>query len=79
MNAPVEVIVRDLSSGRFHKRIRVEGQTELASFEGCQADQSGAYQVVEGVTWSSLQPEALCKRCFPEPVEPADTDPVPSE
>ena len=75
MSEPVEVIVRDLSSGRFHKRIRVEGQTELASWEGCNADSAGAYQVVDSATWSSSFPGVFCKRCFPEP-DPA-TDAVP--
>jgi hypothetical protein len=67
------VVIRDVSSGRYHRAARIG--TSLASPEGCNRDQAGAYEVLE-----ELPPDVdfgeLCKRCFkPEP-EP-DTDTVP--
>lgn len=59
-----EVVVRDLSSGRYHKRYRSEGHIELASFEGCNADASGAFEIIEEAELADAPQEAKCKRCF---------------
>lgn len=66
---PDIVHVRDTSSGRVHKRIRVEGTHQLASFEGDNADSSGAYSVLTDAELENVERDDLCRRCFPE--EPA--------
>lgn len=58
------VLTRDRSSGRIHKRVRIG--KGLASMEGCNLDQAGAYEIL-----FELPPNPkLCKRCFAEPVSP---------
>lgn len=69
MSGLTEVIVRDVSSGRFHKRFRTEGSDELASFEGCNADSAGAYVIVaEGELDgdATARDGSFCRRCFPK-------------
>jgi hypothetical protein len=39
-----EIVTRDLSSGRFHKRIRYEGR--IYTLEGCNLDQAGEYEIL---------------------------------
>ncbi len=64
MTVEGEVIhVRDVSSGRVHMRVRV-GRV-LASFEGCNADQAGAYSVLTDAEVAEVDRDALCARCFP--------------
>lgn len=65
------VYVRDVSSGRVHKRIRVEGTHQLASFEGDNADTAGAYSVLTFAELERTERDDLCGRCFPEPEDPA--------
>lgn len=66
------VIVRDVSSGRVHKRFRVEGTRQLASFEGDNADTAGAYSVLTLAELENVEHADLCRRCFPdEPKEEA--------
>lgn len=63
--ADVEVVhVRDVSSGRVHKRFRVVKGKLLASFEGCNADEAGAYSVLTDAELAEVERDALCKRCF---------------
>lgn len=64
------VHVRDTSSGRVHKRFRVEGSHQLASFEGDNADTAGAYSVLTDAELAEVERDSLCRRCFP-PEEPA--------
>jgi hypothetical protein len=54
------VHVRDTSSGRVHKRIRVEGTHQLASFEGDNADSSGAYSVLTPMPSSRTSSATTC-------------------
>lgn len=60
------VIVRDTSSGRVHKRFLVEGTHQLAAYEGCNADQSGAYSVLTDAEAENVERDAQCRRCYPE-------------
>lgn len=58
----VEVVnVQDTSSGRVHRRFREHGQ--LASFEGCNADSSGAYSVLTDAEFELATDR--CQRCYP--------------
>ena len=58
----MEVInVQDTSSGRAHRRFREHGQ--LASFEGCNADSSGAFSVLTDAEFESATDR--CARCYP--------------
>lgn len=64
------VYVRDDSSGRIHKRRR-DGARFLVD-ERCNADQSGAYSVIENVEAADY--DALCGHCFPAVVKPDAAD-----
>ena len=62
----IEVIVRDVSNGRYHKRFRSEGSDELASYEACNADSAGAYEIVaEGELGDVTERDGYCRRCWP--------------
>ena len=63
------VIVRDRSSGRIHKRFRLDGQTELAAFEADNADEAGLADEITEAELADAPGEALCKRCFAEPAD----------
>jgi hypothetical protein len=63
------VVVRDTSSGRVHKRFRLEDSHQLASFEGCNADQAGAYSVLTDAEAEAVERDDQCLRCFPEEAE----------
>jgi hypothetical protein len=62
------VIVQDVSSGRLHRRYRTPSG-QLASLEGCNADQSGAYTVLtaEEAAHALVNAEhhQLCENDFP--------------
>lgn len=62
-----DVLVRDTSSGRIHKRVRLDDQPELLSYEGCNADSSGAFEVVEASSIADSDEAMFCRRCFPAP------------
>ena len=62
-----EVITRDLSSGRIHRRWRHEGLRGLSSFEACNLDQGGKYEEIDEATVAEADESALCRRCFPRP------------
>jgi hypothetical protein len=59
-----ELVTRDLSSGKVHKRYRIPGLPGLLTAEGDNLDQAGAYEMV-------LDPSELdrdtdyCRRCYP--------------
>jgi hypothetical protein len=57
------IYTRDLSSSRIHKRWRMPGGN-LATFEGCNLDDAGDFEVVDTLSADS-DDEAFCKRCFP--------------
>ena len=59
-----EVIVRDVSSGRLHRRTLVNGQ--MQSFEADNSDQAGEVVVVSEDVLATADPADLCKRCFPD-------------
>ena len=66
MSESVEIVyVRDLSSGRIHKRTRIGGSSSLTSYEADNADDAGDYEVLDTLSADS-DAEAFCKRCFPE-------------
>jgi hypothetical protein len=58
-----EVLTRDLTNGRVHKRFRIPGLADLQTAEGDNLDQAGAYEVVMDI--SETEPADLCRRCFP--------------
>lgn len=60
-----QIITRDRSSGRYHKRYRIteDGQTRTVVDERCQTDQSGGYDVVAAPRVIKGRKE-LCKYCF---------------
>lgn len=57
-----DVLTRDVSSGRIHRRIRIGDN--LATMEGCNLDQAGAYTVVGADALANAEPGELCERCF---------------
>lgn len=67
MSEVVELLTRDLSSGRIHKRWRPGGDDThaLASYEACNADSSGGYEIIDDNAIADVPHDALCKRCFP--------------
>lgn len=58
------VILRDLSSGRFHRGTRVGAR--IQTFEECNLDQAGEREELEQLP---PDPDAalLCEHCFVEP------------
>ena len=68
------LLTRDKSSGRVHGRIRVPGQTVLRTFESCNLDTAGEYEVIGSV--EDVEPDALCRRCFPMERDPFEGTPV---
>lgn len=67
-----EVLTRDTSSGRIHRRTLVNGH--LQSFEADNLDAAGEFEVVAGSdVLADAQPGELCRRCFPDiPATPGD-------
>lgn len=58
-----EVLTRDRSSGRIHKRYRTENG-QLATLEGDNLDVAGTYEIIETV--EGAEPDDLCRNCFPD-------------
>lgn len=58
-----DVITRDISTGRIHRRIRVGDN--LASIEADNLDDAGEYEIITADTFETAEPEQLCLRCFP--------------
>ncbi len=67
------ILTQDVSSGRVHRRYRMPGG-QLASFEGCNLDQAGAYRIVSLSEFDGLPVADRCRRCFPE--DDGSTQPV---
>jgi hypothetical protein len=62
-----DVLTRDLSSGRIHRRIRVGDN--LATIEADNLDDAGEYEIITADQLSDAEPGELCERCFPPAVE----------
>lgn len=58
-----DVLTRDLSSGRIHRRIRVGDN--LYTAEADNLDQAGEYEVITAEQLADAEPGELCERCFP--------------
>lgn len=58
-----DVLTRDLSSGRIHRRIRIGDN--LASIEADNLDDAGDYEIVSPDVLANVEPGDLCERCFP--------------
>lgn len=58
-----DVLTRDLSSGRIHRRIRIGDN--LASIEADNLDDAGEYEVITADQLTNAEPDDLCERCFP--------------
>ena len=58
-----EVILRDLSSGKFHKG--ASDGSGLLTHEADNLDQAGAYEIVDNLP-PDVDMDKLCKRCFVE-------------
>ena len=56
-----EVLTRDLTSGRIHRRIAVPGG--YATLEGDNLDEAGEFEVI--TTLDNAEKGDLCERCFP--------------
>lgn len=57
------VLVRDRSSGRIHRRVRIEGIPGLLSYESDNADLAGVFDVIPDLATVSDELD-LCRRCF---------------
>jgi hypothetical protein len=60
--ATTEVLTRDLSSGRIHRRTLVDGKPQ--SFEADNLDQAGEFETITADDLSNAEPDDLCIRCF---------------
>jgi len=56
------VYTRDKSSGRIHKRVQLGDG--LATLEGDNLDEAGAYEILD--TLADSDPDDLCVNCFPK-------------
>ena len=57
------VLIRDRSSGRVHRRVKMADRPGLMSFERCQADQAGAFDVIPDLSDVSDEHQ-FCTVCF---------------
>jgi hypothetical protein len=55
------ILTRDKSSGHVHKRVQVGNG--LATLEGDNLDEAGAYEVLASL--ADVDPADLCRNCFP--------------
>lgn len=62
---PQEVLTRDLSSGRIHRRLQGKSG-KLYTLEADNLDDAGAYEVVTADDLANAEPDGLCLRCFPD-------------
>ena len=65
--AVTEVLTRDISSGRFHKRYREDGGA-IFSLESDNLDDAGDFEEVDESVLADAEPGQLCERCFSKPV-----------
>jgi hypothetical protein len=63
-----EVLTRDISSGKIHRRVQVPGG--YASLEADNLDTAGEFEMVTSEQLSNAEPGDLCERCFPPVGEP---------
>jgi hypothetical protein len=71
--APFSVVLtKDRSSGRIHRRGRIVDIPGLMSFEGCNLDQAGTFDVIPDLSHVSDE-SVLCVNCF-GPSDPGDHD-----
>lgn len=61
------VYVRDSSSGRIHKAIRIDGGPVLLTFEADNLDDAGEQDEITEAEVADAEAGALCARCFPKP------------
>ena len=59
-----EVLTRDLSSGRIHRRYPTPSG-DLATIEADNLDAAGEYEVITSDDLANAEPGELCTRCFP--------------
>ena len=59
-----EVITRDLSSGKIHRRY-LAPDGSLASIEADNLDDAGKYEAITPDQLADAEPGDLCERCFP--------------
>lgn len=59
-----EVVWRDTSSGKLHRRYLRNGQ--LMAYEADNADEAGDGVIVGYDVLETAEPDDLCKRCFAE-------------
>lgn len=59
-----EVVWRDTSSGRLHRRYLVNGQ--VMAYEADNADAAGEGVIVGYDVLERAEPGELCKRCYPD-------------
>ena len=64
---PEFVATQDISSGRVHKRYPTE--SGYATHEADNLDTAGAYRILTETEFAELPYDALCKRCWPAPVD----------
>lgn len=70
--SPKEVLTRDLSSGRIHRRL-VGESGKLYTLEQDNLDTAGEYEVVTAEALEKAEPGELCLNCFPDiPDTPGD-------
>jgi hypothetical protein len=62
---PDVVYTRDVSSGRIHKRYPTP-DGKLATLEGCNLDDAGAYEIVDEDTVANADHDTLCRNDFPD-------------
>jgi hypothetical protein len=60
------VLVRDVKTGRIHKRFREDGVRGLFSHEAEAPDTSGAYAVMTQAEVEIAERDDFCRRCWPE-------------
>ena len=63
VSQPVEILTRDLSSGKIHRRIVVEGG--YMSLEADNLDDAGEFEIATAGDLERAEPGELCERCFP--------------
>lgn len=63
------VHVRDVKTGRVHKRFREDGQRGLFAFESEAKDTSGAFTILTDAEFEQVDAHALCPRCYGEATE----------
>lgn len=63
--ADAEVLTRDLSSGRIHRRL-VGESGKLYTLEQDNLDEAGEYEIVTADAIESAEAGSLCANCFPE-------------